>query len=260
MSCPETSATTTYRRTTSPEQLLSIPANAAATVRLPDALLIKVKSKSARLRQRHEHDICLAMTTAHSLELWSGSYFAWRDRVKPSYRALMAFAWAALTGLTAQIAIPLPGTPVPLTGQTLAVLLAGVFLGRNWGALSQGIYVSLGALGLPWFAGQTAGAGALLGATGGYLFGFVLAALFLGYAVNGKPERRGFFALTGLMWFASFVLIQLPGLAGLALWHHTVTGSIPSLDKLLAMGMVPFVPGDVLKILVAATIARAVSK
>jgi biotin transport system substrate-specific component len=141
---------------------------------------------------------------------------------------------------------------VPVTGQTLAVLLVGVLLGRNWGGVSTGLYLALGAAGLPWFAGFKAGWGALAGPTGGYLVGFVLAALFLGHVTDRFAQARSFWALLGLMLLANFVLIHGPGLA----WLAVVTGTHDPV-RLLWMGTVPFVYGDVFKTLVAAGLACA---
>ncbi|MFA4991708.1 MAG: biotin transporter BioY, partial [Candidatus Omnitrophota bacterium] len=87
---------------------------------------------------------------------------------------ILAFGMAGLTGILAQLRIMLPWTPVPITGQTLAVLLAGVLLGRSWGGISQVIYVVLGVAGIPWFNGFAGGYGVLLTPSGGYLLGFIL--------------------------------------------------------------------------------------
>jgi len=91
---------------------------------------------------------------------------------------------ACVTGLLAQIKISLPWTPVPITGQTFAVLLTGVLLGRWWGGISQVIYVVMGVVGIPWFAGLSGGYSALIGPSGGYIIGFILAALFLGISLT----------------------------------------------------------------------------
>lgn len=187
------------------------------------------------------------------------TYYAWRNRVSVDKKIFLSLAMAALTGLAAQVHIPLPGTPVPITGQTFAVLLSGVVLGRKWGGVSQAFYVGLGVLGLPWFAGMASGTAALFGPTGGYLLGFVLAALFLGSMTDRRPELRGFFGMAGMMWFASFVLIQVPGLCVLALWVTAVKGQSVTFMDVINMGMLPFVVGDVIKILLAASVAKAVS-
>src|SRR3989338_5867789 len=104
----------------------------------------------------------------------------------------MVFAalFAALTGAVAWFKIPLPFTPVPITLQTLMVLLSGAMLGSYYGALSMIIYLILGALGLPVFAGGSSGVGALLGPTGGYLFSYPVAAFFIGKMLEKRKLSR----------------------------------------------------------------------
>jgi biotin transport system substrate-specific component len=187
------------------------------------------------------------------------TYFAWLSSATLIQKILLSFAMACLTGLAAQIAIPLPFTPVPITLQTFTVLLSGVVLGRKWGGVSQILYVGLGALGLPWFAEAHFGLAALLGPTGGYLLGFVLAAFFVGEMTTRYVTLRGFFGMAGILWFASFFLIQVPGLLGLAAWYVLVLQKTPDVITLLSLGCLPFVPGDVLKILLAASTAKLVT-
>ncbi len=100
----------------------------------------------------------------------------------------MVFAalFAALTGAVAWFKIPLPFTPVPITLQTLMVLLSGAMLGAYYGALAMIIYLVLGAIGLPVFAGGSSGVGALLGPTGGYLFSYPVAAFVIGYMTQKR--------------------------------------------------------------------------
>ena len=178
--------------------------------------------------------------------------YAWSREAGLATKVLLALGGAAAIGLAAQVRFHLPWTPVPVTGQTLAVLLVGVLLGRHWGGVSTGLYLTLGAAGLPWFAGFKAGWGALAGPTGGYLVGFVLAALFLGHVTDRFAQARSFWALLGLMLLANFALIHGPGLA----WLAVVTGTHDPV-RLLWMGTVPFVYGDVFKALVAAGLACA---
>src|SRR3989344_5830887 len=96
---------------------------------------------------------------------------------------VFAALFAALTAAVAPFKIPLGFTPVPITLQTLVVLLAGAVLGSTYGALAMILYVLVGALGLPVFAGGGSGVGALLGPTGGYLFSYFIAAFFIGKIV-----------------------------------------------------------------------------
>jgi len=185
--------------------------------------------------------------------------FRWRYELSVPKKLALAVGMACLTGLLAQIRIMLPWSPVPLTGQTFAVLLAGVLLGRWWGGISLAIYAGLGAAGLPWFSGWSSGLGYLAGPTGGYIIGFILAALFLGYFTDTFIRSRSFFSMLGLMLLANFVLIYGPGLLQLGLWLNFVKGEPVTFATLLGMGAVPFIAGDVTKAVIAAAIARGVT-
>lgn len=186
------------------------------------------------------------------------SVFKWRSETSHINKVVMAFFMACITGVMAQIVIPLPWTPVPITAQTFAVLISGILLGRYWGGLSMVIYLAIGLAGVPWFAGMTGGFGIITGATGGFLIGFVLAALFLGYFADEYIESRGFIPMLGLMTFANFVLIYIPGLIGLSAWIYFVKGATPEIWTVLAMGLLPFIIGDIIKIGGAAALTKAV--
>ncbi|MBA7558290.1 hypothetical protein ES705_51088 [subsurface metagenome] len=153
----------------------------------------------------------------------------------------------------------LPWSPVPVTGQTLAVLLAGVLLGRWWGGISLAIYAGLGIAGVPWFAGWGSGLGYLAGPTGGYIIGFILAALFLGHFTDTYIRSRSFLSMLALMLFANFILIYIPGLFQLGLWLNLVKGEPVTFTTLLSMGALPFIAGDITKAVIAAAIARGVT-
>ena len=189
--------------------------------------------------------------------------FKWRYELSIPKKLVLALGIAVLTGLVAQVRFYLPWSPVPITGQTFAVLLAGVLLGRWWGGASLAIYVGIGAAGVPWFAPQAGmpifsngGFGVLTGATGGYIIGFILAALFLGHFTDKYIRSRSFVSMLGLMLFANFVLIYVPGLIWLGLWLKIVAGTSVTLVALLGMGALPFIVGDVVKAVAAASIAR----
>lgn len=162
--------------------------------------------------------------------------------VKPAARdALMILSGAALVALMAQIAIPLPFTPVPLTGQTFAVLLVGAALGSKRGAASLALYTAAGALGLPVFAAAKSG---LSGPTLGYLFGFIAAAYLIGWLSERGLERS---IRTSLIPFAlGTLVIYLFGAGWLALSLHL------SPADALAKGVLPFLPGDIFKMALAA--------
>lgn len=164
-------------------------------------------------------------------DLWEGG------RVRS---AVLVLAGAALTGLAAQISIPLPTTPVPLTLQTLAVLLTGTALGPTLGALSMILYVGAGVAGVPWFAEQSSGYSM---ASFGYLIGFIAAAYVCGALARRAADRRVLGAV------ASMVLGNLIIYA----FGVPVLMSALSVDfrTALTLGVTPFLLGDVLKIVIA---------
>lgn len=171
----------------------------------------------------------------------------------------LAAGLAALTGVAAQVRVPLPFTPVPITLQTFAVLLAGIVLGLEYGGLSQAIYVGVGVAGVPWFQGGGAGPGHLFGPTGGYLVGFVLAAAAIGYLIDRYPGVRRLGAMVVVLFVINFVVIYGFGLPWLYGWLTLVQGSSVSLTQLLTMGLFPFVPGDLVKLLAAALVGTAIT-
>jgi biotin transport system substrate-specific component len=187
------------------------------------------------------------------------SLFKWRSETSNANKLVMAFFMACITGLMAQIVIPLPWTPVPITAQTFAVLFAGIVMGRYWGGLSMLIYLIVGLIGVPWFAGTTGGLETILSANGGFLIGFVLAALVVGYLSDKYVKVRSFMPMLTLLLFANFVLIYVPGLIGLGTWLYITNGTVPGIWTLLAMGVLPFVIGDIIKIGGAAALAKAVT-
>ena len=185
--------------------------------------------------------------------------FRWRYEQTIPRKLALAFGVAILTGLLAQLRFQLPWSPVPLTGQTFGALLAGVMLGTWWGGISMTIYAGLGAAGLPWFQSFSGGLAYMAGPTGGYIVGFILAALFLGYFTDKYVRSRSFLAMLGLMLFANFILIYGPGLLQLNLWLSMVKGQEVAFSQLLTMGAIPFIAGDITKAVIAAIITRGVT-
>ncbi len=181
--------------------------------------------------------------------------FRWRYELSIPKKLALAVGVACVVGLLAQVRFPLPWSPVPISGQTFAVLLAAVLMGRWWGGISLAIYAGLGAVGLPWFSGWASG----VGATWGYIVGFILAALFLGYFTDKYVRSRSFLSMLGLMLFANFILIYVPGVLWLGLWLNIVKGSPVGIISLLGMGALPFLAGDITKAALAAAIARGVT-
>ena len=187
------------------------------------------------------------------------SLFAWRSNTSVVNKVILAFFMACITGLMAQIIIPLPWTPVPVTAQTFAVLMAGVVLGRRWGGISQVMYLAVGLLGVPWFAGLTGGYEILLGATGGYFLGFILTAFVMGYVTDKYVQSRNFRPMLGLTFLVNFAFIYIPGLLGLGLWMYMVNGTFPTFLTLITMGLLPFIIGDMVKIGGVAALTKAIT-
>ncbi|MEU4419035.1 biotin transporter BioY [Actinoplanes sp. NPDC024001] len=154
---------------------------------------------------------------------------------------------AATVGAAAQIAIPVPGSPVPITGQTFAVLLVGATLGAYRGAAGMLLYAVAGALGVPWFADGTAGWPA---ATAGYLLGFIVAAALAGQlAALGADRRPGY---TIALMAAGNALIYLIGVP----WLAFATGM--DLTTAISKGLTPHLLGDLLKTALAAALLPAI--
>jgi biotin transport system substrate-specific component len=147
-----------------------------------------------------------------------------------------------VTAVAARIAFPLPWSPVPLTGQTFAVLLSGAVLGARRAALAQALYLIEGAMGLPVFAGGLAGPLVLVGPTGGFLIAFPLAAAVTGLLAERGWDRRFGTTLAAMLLGSAVILVS-----GLAVLSRFVP-----VDRLLAAGLLPFLPGDVIKAAAAA--------
>lgn len=160
---------------------------------------------------------------------------------------------AAFTAVAAQITIPLE--PVPFTLQVLAVVLTGLLLGPRYGALAMAIYVLVGAIGVPVFAGFRGGLGIVFGDTGGYLLAYPLAAALAGLAagtIATAPRRRGLIA--GLLWgTVALAVIYALGATWLAFLANL------SFGVAVAAGVLPFVPFDLIKVGLAALVAVAVA-
>jgi len=151
---------------------------------------------------------------------------------------------AGLTALAAQVSVPVPGSPVPVTGQTFAVLLTAAALGPARGLAAQVLYLAAGLAGLPVFAGAGHGPGVVFGATGGYLAGFLAAALITGYGARRGADRSP--ARTLVLFAVASAVIYLIGTT----WLCLDTGMSASAG--IAAGVTPFLPGDAVKALLAA--------
>ncbi len=166
--------------------------------------------------------------------------------------ATLVIGFALLTAAAAQVRVPLPFTPVPVTGQTFAVLLAGATLGSRAGAASQGLYILLGLVGLPFFQGGNGGWDYATGPTLGYLIGFVVAAAAIGLLAERKQDRTIATALPAFL--AGSFVIYLFGVGWLMVSLQT------DHTDALVKGLVPFVVGDLLKVALAGTLLPAVWK
>ncbi|NPV28959.1 MAG: biotin transporter BioY [Firmicutes bacterium] len=195
----------------------------------------------------------MAVSTWEKLENLRWEVFHRRKTTALPVKLALSLLGAAVIGLAAQIKIPLPWTPVPITGQTFAVLLTGVLLGADGGFLSSALYLLLGGAGVPWFAGASGGLAALAGPTGGYLAGFIVAACFTGFMCDRYSFARRLPGLILVMLAANFILIHGPGL----LWLGHATGT-HSFRELLMLGTLPFISGDLVKIAAAAALARSI--
>lgn len=163
------------------------------------------------------------------------------------YDVLLILSFSFLIAVSSRIVIPLPFTPVPITMQTFAVLLSGIVLGSKKGVISVLLFIISGIAGLPVFASGNSGILYLLGPTGGYIFGFIIASFITGFfAEKGwdKSFHEAFlFMLTGNLF------IYIPGL----IWLGRFTGY----RNVLQLGFFPFIIGDIIKILTATIILHS---
>jgi biotin transport system substrate-specific component len=183
------------------------------------------------------HPTLLAVMSSDSRRLWIAE------------RAGAVAFVTVLTAVAAQISVPLPFTPVPLTFQAMVVLVGGAALGSRLGMTSQMLYLALGIAGLPVFAASPTlpqGAARLLGPTGGYLMAYPLAAFVAGWLAERGFDRRYFTAVVAMT--CGLAVIFAGGVSWLALFVQPARGFAGA----LAAGLVPFVIKDFLKLLVAA--------
>ena len=164
----------------------------------------------------------------------------WSDRRSATHDVLWVIGFSLLTGGLAHVKIPLPFTPVPITGQTFAVLLAGAALGSRRAFLSQALYLAEGAAGLPVFAGGASSIAHLLGPTGGYLWSYPLAAALVGWLVE-RGASRNTWKLAGTLVLADAMIL----ISGSVWLHHFF--HVPYREALL-LGFYPFAIGDTLKV------------
>lgn len=159
--------------------------------------------------------------------------------------------FATLTAVLSYITIPLPFTPIPITGQSLAVMLAGCVLTPLQAGLSMITFLFMGAIGLPVFSAGRAGAGVIVGKSGGYLIGYLIGAVIISLLVRKNKSKVNMF-LACL--FGGIIVVHILG----ALWLGYVTGI--GIQKAFIVGSVPFLIGDSLKAIATTVIAVRLNK
>lgn len=163
---------------------------------------------------------------------------------------LYAAIFASLISVLGYLIIPLPFSPVPITGQTLAVMLAGCVLTPLQAGLSVITFIFMGAMGIPVFSGGTAGIGVIFGTKGGYLLGFLIAAIVISL-IRGKSNSipRMIFACV----IGGIIIVYVLGVP----WLSYITGM--GITKAFTVGALPFLPGDLIKAIVAGFIAKKIN-
>ncbi len=172
------------------------------------------------------------------------------ENLSVTEKLLLSVIFTMLTGVAAKVRIPLPFTPVPVTLHTLIVLLSGALLGY-YGVLSQSMYVIFGIVGVPWFA-YGGGLSYVLSPTFGYVLGFIVASAYVARMLSKK--RRGFLGTLLVLLTANFVIIYSLGVTWLYAYMNAVNSI--SIKEVILMGAIPFIPGDALKLIVAASFVK----
>ena len=165
------------------------------------------------------------------------------------YDCFLVLAGSVLIALSAKVAIPVPFSPVPVTGQTFTVLMIGALYGSGRGVLTVLAYMAEGISGMPVFTGAGAGLAYLMGPTGGYIAGFAAAAGITGLLAEKGWDRNIF--TTAMAMAAGSTAIYIFG----TLWLSLFVGG-----KALSLGLIPFIPGDIVKIVLAAVLLPAAWK
>jgi len=158
-------------------------------------------------------------------------------------KIILSIIFSILTGISAQIYIKLPFTPVPVTMQTFTVLLSGILLGKNFGCLSQIFYFIGGISGIGWFY---AGGAGILRPTTGYLIGFIFASYISGYYSEKKNKILGMILST--------IIIYICGILYLKIFVNK------GFKDLLLIGVLPFIPGDIIKAIIAGYLAKSIKR
>lgn len=172
-------------------------------------------------------------------------------RQNKTKRLTVVALFAAIISISSYLSIPLPFSPVPLTLQTFAIMLAGLILAPVEAGASLGVFLLLGAIGLPVYSGGTSGVGVLFGATGGYLFGFLAGAVVISLL---KGKTISFVRMLIASTIGGVVVVYAIGVP----WLAAYTGM--DIGQAFTVGAVPFLIGDAIKVFVAATGAVTLRK
>lgn len=159
--------------------------------------------------------------------------------------------FAALIIVLGYVSVPLPFSPVPVTGQSLAIMLAGSILTTRQASYSVLTFLFLGIIGVPVFAGGTAGIGVVLGPRGGYLIGFLAGAIVISL-LKGTGKQLSLLAIANVV--GGIVVIYALGVT----WLSVVTGM--GLTQAIAAGALPFIPGDIAKVVIATPLALIINQ
>lgn len=159
--------------------------------------------------------------------------------------------FATLTAVLSYITIPLPFSPIPITGQSLAVMLAGCVLTPLQAGFSMLTFLFMGAIGLPVFSAGRAGLGVIVGKSGGYLIGYLIGAIIISFLTSKNKSRKNMFIAC---LFGGIIVVHVLGAA----WLGYVTGI--GIEKAFIVGSVPFLPGDILKAIIAVIIGFRLNK
>jgi biotin transport system substrate-specific component len=179
-------------------------------------------------------------------KIWSGiwnRYFETYKLMGLAEKFLLSIIFSILTGISAQIYIKLRFTPVPITAQTFTVLLSGILLGKNFGCLSQIFYFIGGICGIPWFSGGSSG---FFRPTIGYIIGFIFASYVSGYFSEKRYKVLGMILAT--------IIIYIFGILFLKIFLRK------EIEELFLKGVLPFIPGDIIKAVIAGYFAKSVKR
>lgn len=178
-----------------------------------------------------------------------------KHRSKRTLKMTLVALFAALTAAGTFISIPLPGSPVPVVLQNLFALLSGLILGPFLGSAAVAVYLAVGAIGVPVFAGAKGGFVHFFGPTGGYLLGYLLCAMVAGL-VAGKPRAGVKTPLARIIAAAilGFAALYVPGVARLKFAINA------DWTKAFAVGFIPFIVGDAIKAAIAVAVAPRLRK